>query len=188
MEITKTWSNVDIMLIDQVLKNNLKASSVICDAGCGSGRNIEPFLQLKSEVWGFDPSINAIHNIKKIAKHYGANESNFHTQSIENNTLPTEYYDFVICNAVLHFCSDSIDFSNSLDKLWSLVKPKGILFCRFATDINWPDTSSRDTFTFLADRELIMKCCEQMNAQFIDPLKTTLVDQSRTMSTLVLKK
>ncbi len=188
MEITQTWANVDIMLIDQVLKNNLDENSVICDAGCGSGRNIEPFLEKRSEVWGFDPSINAIHNLKNMAQTYGVNDKNFYVQSIENNTLPEAYFDFVICNAVLHFCSDSDHFSECLNKLWALVKPRGILFCRFATDISWPEFAPKNSFTFLADRDLVMNCCKEMNAQMVDPLKTTLVDQSRTMSTLVLKK
>jgi hypothetical protein len=72
--------------------------------------------------------------------------------------------------------------------LWDLLNDNGILFCRFASLIAWPDNASHGAFAFLPTRTTIVEIAQSLNAQFIDPLKTTVVDQSRTMTTLVLKK
>jgi tellurite methyltransferase len=182
------WSNVDIMLIDQILKRNIKPGNTICDAGCGSGRNSEPFINDNYKLYGFDPSIQAIQNIKHLANKNGLDEGNFRVSSIENNTMPEEAFDFVICNAVLHFCNNETHFLECINSLWRLLNSKGILFCRFASKISWPKNAPMSGFSFLASRELIINCATSLNAHFVDPIKTTVVDQSRTMTTVVLRK
>jgi len=182
------WSNVDIMLIDQVLKGRIQSQHTICDVGCGSGRNADIFMAKGHDVWGCDSNLSAIQNIRQLAKSYGVDENNFKPLSIEENPLPENHFDFVICNAVLHFCKHEEHFIECFNSLWALLKNDGILFCRFATKIGWPQNSPNHSFSFLADRDLIIELCSKHNARMLDPIKTTIVDQSRTMTTLVLKK
>ena len=81
---------------------------------------------------------------------------------------------------------------------WRVLRPGGLLFCRLASTIGMehqvqgiqgrryllPDGSER----FLVDEILLMSLTEQLGGQLLDPLKTTVVQNQRAMTTWVLRK
>ncbi len=85
-----------------------------------------------------------------------------------------------------------------LDGTWRVLKPGGLLFCRLASSIGMenqvqciagrrfrlPDQSER----FLVDETLLMDLTEQLGGQLVDPLKTTVVQDQRCMTTWVVRK
>ena len=82
--------------------------------------------------------------------------------------------------------------------MWRVLKPDGLFFARLASSIGienqilpigsgrylLPDGSER----FLVDEELLDSITNQMDGVWIEPLKTTNVQNLRCMTTWVLRK
>ena len=82
--------------------------------------------------------------------------------------------------------------------MWRVLKPSGMLFARFASTIGiedkveqiserrflLPDGSER----FLVDEEMLIAATENLGATFIEPIKTTNVQNLRCMTTWVVRK
>ena len=106
MEIVKPLKNVDIYLIDQLLKERIKPEMRILDAGCGSGRNFEFFLREGFDITAIDSSSDAIFHLQNAYPNY--------SQKIKHSPIEDFQdllkYDFIICNAVLHFAQDHHHF------------------------------------------------------------------------------
>jgi hypothetical protein len=75
---------------------------------------------------------------------------------------------------------------------------RGLLFCRLASSIGMerqvqriagrrfllPDGSQR----YLVDEELLLRCTAELGGQLADPLKTTIVQNQRCMTTWIIRK
>ena len=195
-----TLRNADIYLIDLILKRYFNPSMKIMDAGCGMGRNIEYFLQAGYEVYGADISEDDVNYIRKRALDINPslNPDNFRLEPVEKMNFEPESMDVVICNTVLHFARNEENFEEMLKGTWRLLKAGGIFFCRLATSIGierdikqiegrrflLPDGSQR----FLADEQMLRKYTDELNAKFLEPLKTVNVHGMRCMTNWILKK
>ena len=195
MNSLKDLQGVDIYLIDQLLKNVINPSAVILDAGCGTGRNMNWFVQGGFEVVGCDISEEALN---EAAVRTGINPEKLTVAPLENLPYSSEKFDFVICSAVLHFAKSTDHFLTMVSELARVLKPNGILFVRMTSDFGLPknytslgqgryllaDGSER----FLLTQELFAKIKSEFNLHQIELLKSTLVENLRSMSTLVLRK
>ncbi|MEO9146163.1 MAG: class I SAM-dependent methyltransferase [Ginsengibacter sp.] len=186
----------DIYLIDQIMKDRYQPHQKILDAGCGGGRNMKWFLQNDFEIYGVDNSQAAIIHLKQV------NESlhplRLQVSGLEKLPFEENYFDHVICSAVMHFAVDVAHFKQMLAEMLRVLSLNGSLFIRMASDIgiedkvklisdgNYqiPDGSMR----FLLTRSLLAECMIEFNLQFLEPLKTTNVNDIRSMSTLLLQK
>ena len=113
-------------------------------------------------------------------------------------SFPDGFADFVISSAVLHFASSDDDFHAMLHGTWRVLKPGGLLFCRLASSIgiesqvqriagrrfHLPDGSER----YLVDEPLLLKLTGELGGQLEDPLKTTVVQNQRSMTTWMVRK
>ena len=110
--------------------------------------------------------------------------------------FPDGFADVVICSAVLHFARDDGHFSAMLAQLWRVLKPGGMLFCRLGSRIGMDfEPVGGNLFKigdgsewFLVDQKMLLGLTEGMNAVLVDPLKTTIVQDHRCMTTWVLRK
>jgi ubiquinone/menaquinone biosynthesis C-methylase UbiE len=178
------------------MKGRYQPHQKILDAGCGSGRNMKWFLQNDFDIYGVDSSHAAIIHLKQM------NDSLpplcLQVASLEKLPFEENYFDHVICSAVLHFANDVDHFKQMLVEMLRVLSQTGSLFIRMASDIgiedkvklisngNYqiPDGSMR----FLLTRSLLAECMTEFNLQFLEPLKTTNVNDQRCMSTLLLQK
>ena len=85
-----------------------------------------------------------------------------------------------------------------LRECWRLLDASGILFCRLASSIGiesrvhalgsgrfqLPDESER----YLVTEARLMELTERLGGKLIDPLKTTIVQNQRSMTTWVMRK
>jgi tellurite methyltransferase len=184
---------IDIYLFDQILRGRIAPGMRVFDAGCGEGRNLVWLLR-HCEVFGVDSNPRAI--AAGIAQ--GAPPENFRVEAIENMSFPDAFVDVVISSAVLHFAADDDHFQAMLQGTWRVLKPGGLFFCRLASSIGieslikpiegrrclLPDGSQR----YLVDAQLLDRLTEQLGATPLDPLKTTIVRNQRSMTTWVLRK
>jgi ubiquinone/menaquinone biosynthesis C-methylase UbiE len=186
----------DIYLLDQIMKGRYQSDEKILDAGCGSGRNMKWFLQNDFDVYGIDMSEAAIMNLKKV----NANLANDHLQvaALEKIPFDNNFFDHIICSAVLHFAKSVTHFKEMFSELLRVLKPGGTLFIRMTSDIGLekqvellsdgnykiPDGSMR----FLLTKPLLEEIKNEFQFSFLEPLKTVNVNDIRCMSTLMLQK
>jgi SAM-dependent methyltransferase len=172
----------------------------IFDAGCGSGRNLIYFLRESYEVFGVDPDPRAIDAVRRLAASLEPDlpANNFRAETIEATSFGEAFADFVISSAVLHFARDDAHFDVMLRGTWRVLKPGGLFFCRLASSIGietqirhiagrrflLPDGSQR----YLVDEALLIALTKELGGQLADPLKTTVVQNQRSMTTWVVRK
>jgi tellurite methyltransferase len=197
--LTEQFGQIDIYLFDQLLRGRIAAGMRILDAGCGAGRNLVYLLQ-RFEAFGADSDPRAIAAVRRLAATLAPRvpAENFREESIEEMSFPNAFADVVISSAVLHFASDDHQFQAMLQGTWRALKPGGLFFCRLASSIGierlikplsgrrhlLPDGSER----YLVDAPLLASLTEQLGATPLDALKTTVVQNQRSMTTWVLRR
>jgi tellurite methyltransferase len=198
--LQEQFGSIDIYLFDQLLRGNINPGMRVFDAGCGSGRNLVYFLREGYEVFAADADTQAVENIRLLAASLAPAlpPQNFRTEPLESLSFPDAFADVVIVNAVLHFARDDQQFLAMLRGAWRTLRPSGLFFCRLASSIGieaqvqriagrrflLPDGSER----YLVDEALLTRLATELHAQQIDPLKTTVVQNQRSMTTWVLRK
>ncbi|GHA55488.1 class I SAM-dependent methyltransferase [Pontibacter akesuensis] len=199
-QLPQIFGNIDIYLFDQLLKGRIQPGMKLLDAGCGGGRNIQYLLQAGVEVYGADASEKAIEKVRELAARVApeAPKDNFVLADLASLPYPAAAFDVVLCSAVLHFAENEAHFRQMLQELWRVLKPCGMLFCRFSTTIGMegklPAVSPQKyqmphgPVWFLADEALLREMVLLLNTELLEPLKTVLVEQERSMTTLVLGK
>lgn len=199
-ELREQFGDIDIYLFDQLLRGRVVPGMRIFDAGCGAGRNLVYFLREGYEVFGVDHDPGSVDYVRHLAALLAPKlpADNFRVETIEAMSFPVGIADLVISSAVLHFARDDQQFRAMLEGSWRVLKPGGILFCRLASSIGvegqilrvdgrrflLPDGSER----YLVDEALLAEAAASLSGQMIDPLKTTVVQHERSMTTWVVRK
>ena len=192
------FGQIDIYVFDQILRGNIEPGMTVLDAGCGYGRNLVHLLRSGCRVFALDQDPQAVDHVRQLSESLqtGLPAENFQAGSIENMPFPGAIADVVLCNAVLHFARDDRHFRAMLAELWRVLKPGGMLFCRLGSRIGMdfqllrgnifliPDGSE----WFLVDEPMLLSLTKELNAVQVDPLKTTIVQDYRCMTTCVLRK
>lgn len=198
--IRETFGDIDIYLFDQILKERFETGASILDAGCGGGRNLVYFLRNGFTVFAVDNNPEAVEHVRALANNLAPNlpPQNFQISPIEKMPFADRSFDHIISNAVLHFADDEAQFSAMIREMWRVLKPGGLFFARLASSIGiedkieslgggryyLPDGSER----FLADEKMLISMTNQLKGIWIEPLKTTNVQNLRCMTTWVLLK
>ncbi len=194
------FGDIDIYLFDQLRRGRIAPGMRIVDAGCGSGRNLVYLLQSGYEVYGVDADPIAIQAVRDLAAHLAPAlpHGNFRAEALEVMSFPDAFADVVVSNAVLHFARDEEQFDAMVRSLWRVVKPRGMLFARLASTIGmerrFRTISGRwhrlldGTERFLVDEAFLVRLTQDLGGELIDPLKTTVVQNQRCMTTWVLRK
>ena len=200
MDPKEQFGDIDIYLFDQLLKGRLPPGTRILDAGCGGGRNLVYFLRAGYEVFGVDRNAEAISHARRLAAALNPSlpARNFIASAVEEMPFPAGHFGAVLSSAVLHFARDARHFRAMLDEMWRVLEPGGLFFARLASSIGieelitpagggrylLPDGSER----FLVDEAALVSAAEEIGAAWLDPLKTTNVQNQRCMTTWVLRK
>jgi len=198
-DLQQRFGQIDIYLFDQLLRGRIVSGMRIFDAGCGYGRNLVYLLQSGFEVFGVDGDARAIDAVRQLAKSLAPSlpANNFRAEAIEANTFAEASADVVISSAVLHFARDDNHFEAMLRGSWRVLKPAGLFFCRLASSIGieqqakrivgrrflLPDGSER----YLVDESLLISLTRELGGRLEDPLKTTVVQNQRSMTTWVVR-
>src|SRR5208337_1690671 len=198
LSIQEQFGQIDIYIFDQVLRGNIVPGMRVLDAGCGYGRNLVHLLREGCEVFALDEDAEGVEHVRQLSASLltGLPAENFRVGSIEQMPFLDGFADVVLCNAVLHFARDDRHFRMMLTELWRVVKPGGMLFCRLGSRIGMDFERVRENIYvvgdgsewFLVDEEMLLELTDEMNAVLVDPLKTTIVQDYRCMTTWVLRK
>jgi tellurite methyltransferase len=189
MRLQEQFGNIDIYLFDQILRGRIAPGMRIFDAGCGGGRNLVYFLREGHEVYGVDVDPRAASSMPP---------GQFRAEPIESHSFPDAFADVVLSSAVLHFARDEAQFDAMLRGSWRVLRPGGLFFCRLASTIGieqqvrpvggrrflLPDGSER----YLVDEAILMRLTAELGGELADPLKTTVVQNQRSMTTWVARR
>lgn len=199
-DVRAVFGDIDIYLFDQLLRGRVPPEARICDAGCGSGRNLVYFLRAGYDVRAVDADRSAIDAVRSLAAQLAPAlpADNFRLEPVERMSFPGGCVDFLISSAVLHFARDDNQFAAMLQECWRLLDHHGVFFCRLASSIGieagiratesgrfiLPDGSER----YLVTEARLMELTSALGGVLIDPLKTTIVQNARSMTTWVMRK
>jgi 2-polyprenyl-3-methyl-5-hydroxy-6-metoxy-1,4-benzoquinol methylase len=199
-DLQKQFGGIDIYLFDQLLKGRITAEMRVLDAGCGGGRNLIYFFRSGFNVSGVDQSTEAIAQIQSLAAQLAPHlpPDNFRIDAIEQMGFSDKTFDVVIASAVLHFARDEAHWHAMVREMWRVLKPGGIFFARLASTIGMedqvrqiegrryhlPDGSDR----FLVDEQMLMATTKTLGGEWLEPLKTVVVQNMRSMSNWCLRK
>lgn len=203
------FGGIDIYLFDQLLKGRLTPEMRVLDAGCGSGRNLVYFLRTGYQVFGVDESSAAIAQTRSVAAELAPHlpAENFRVEPVEQMSWKSADcqednivagFDLVVSSAVLHFARDETHWHAMVNEMWRVLKSGGMLFARLASTVGieeqirlldgrryrLPDGSDR----FLVDAPMLRRVTAALGGTFIEPIKTTVVDNMRAMTTWVIEK
>ena len=188
-------NETDIYLLDQIIKQRYQSSETILDAGCGSGRNLHWFYNNGFSVYGIDIDEE---NIKNIKKEYSNQADNFLLSKVKELAFNDDFFDHIICNAVLHFAENKSDFKAMFSELIRVLKTHGSLFIRVASTFGIEDklipvskgiyTLPDGTTRFLLTKSLLKDIVENPKLILLEPVKTVNVNDLRCMTTLVIQK
>lgn len=188
MTIPAAWAplrHADIYLLDHVLRGTISPGDRVLDVGCGSGRHLPLLAHAGCAVVAIDPHPSAVQACQRLLVELPGRHRALAAGLPELDLA--EVFPVVLCNAVLHFAPDQEHFHQWADACWRHVAPGGFLFARLSTRIALPQADPPG-FTYLATAEDIHACERRWRATRVDPLKTTLVEELRTMTTWTLRK
>jgi SAM-dependent methyltransferase len=199
-DLEQLFGGIDIYLFDQLLRQRIRPGMRVLDAGCGHGRNVHFLLREGYDVYGADVDPHAIAAARALARELSphADDDRFRVESLEALSFPDAFADVVLSSAVLHFARDDNEFLAMLHGSWRVLRPGGVFFCRLASSIGierlvrairgrWsalPDGSAR----YLVDEAMLLELTARIGGTLLDPLKTTVVQDQRAMTTWVIRK
>lgn len=199
-DLRERFGDIDIYLFDQLLKGRFAPGMRVLDAGCGGGRNLVYLLRSGYEVFAVDQSEESVARVRSLASALAPRlpAANFRVEPVERMSFDGDTFDAVISSAVLHFARDEEQWHGMVREMWRVLRGGGIFFARLASSIGieqqvrrlggnryrLPDGSDR----FLVDEQMLMGVTESLGGEMLEPLKTVIVQNMRSMSTWCLRK
>jgi SAM-dependent methyltransferase len=200
LNLQEWFGGIDIYLFDQLLKGRFNQQMRVLDAGCGGGRNLVYFLKSGYDVCAVDESSRSIAQVAELAAALAPQlpQENFRAEAVEKMSFAEASFDIVISSAVLHFARDEQHWLAMVNEMWRVLKPGGIFFARLASTIgleekiellegrryHLPDGSDR----FLVDEEMLRDTTTSLSGEWLEPFKTVVVSNMRSMSNWCLRK
>ena len=131
-QVNEFFGDMDLFLIDWVLKGRVPKNGHLLDAGSGMGRNLTYFLNTCWSVTAIDKKSSEIDLLNYTTEQLGRGKvgqvGDVHDLPFENS-----YFDFIICIRVLHFAENQESFFRMLEELHRVLSQDGQLFVSMAS-------------------------------------------------------
>lgn len=200
-ELNQLLGNIDLYLLDHILKGRFHPEMRLLDVGCGEGRNLVYFIRQGYEVWGIDKDPAALRLLRMYGRslHPDFDPERFIEDDAADISLPPDSFDGVISSAVLHFADSHEHFQRMFAELVRVLRPNGLLFIRTAMLAGiqekcvaidhygkylLPDGSQR----YLLRTDMLNSLCQQHKLNWVEPLKHVVVQNARSMGSILLQK
>ena len=199
-ELREELGRIDIYLLDLILKGTYAINARILDAGSGGGRNSFWLLNNGYDVVSIDRDSAKIDSLRNYwtSRELNNISDRFYTGELDALPFPDNFFDHIICSAVLHFAKNHAHFQAMMSELVRVVRPGGTLFIRMTSDVGLeplitmnetgvvqiPDGSDRYLITRNSLNALLIK----YNLTLAAPFKNVNVEDVRVMSVIVLRK
>ncbi len=182
-ELNNYLGNIDLYLLDFILKGTFENTRVVLDAGCGEGRNLSYFSNNAYDIYGMDREPLAIKMCQMRFQSYP--KDHFIVGDLGKMMWDDGIFDLVISSAVLHFAESHTRFFDMWAEHTRVTKQGGLLFLRMAS--RWGIENPGTEFNFYLDDQLL----QEMLASgwvLVSPVKSVLVENKRSMSAILLER
>jgi tellurite methyltransferase len=192
--------NIDLELLDQLLKGRFPIDGELLDAGCGAGRNLTYFIRNGYQVYGVDRDKGSIKMLRYAAKSLDSQYPTARFAVGEVSELPylDDKFQTVISVEALHFAENVQHFMSMVAELSRVLTRTGILFLKMnclhgmedqvqqLQDGKYllPDGSVR----FLITNALLEQLMSTNALISVEPPRLTLFGRERCICTAVLRK
>ena len=202
-DLNAQFGDIDIYLFDQLLRGRIRAGMRVLDAGCGSGRNLVYLLREGFEVFGADSDPRAIEATRRLAASLAPTlpVDNFRLEAIEAMSFPdAAFADVAINKRRAPFCpherrslpDHAAGYLAGFETRRNALLPPRIFDWNRESNpaqcgaplTRLPDGSER----YLVDEALLLTLTDQLGGRLGDPLKTTVVQDQRSMTTWIVRK
>ncbi len=126
-DINNYFGDMDLFLMDFILKGKIPENARVLDVGCGEGRNSLYFIQQGYDYTGIDSDASKISLIEYLTQQSGQGRTVFLNEDLSEFTSGKPF-DFIICSRMLHFSEDEQMFHTSIQKLCDLLGSGGLLY------------------------------------------------------------
>ena len=198
-ELNAELGNIDLFLLDQILKGRFRPDMKILDAGCGEGRNLLYFLKNGFDVSALDQDESAIKMVQMHARTLESkvSQDQFVVGDISSMPFPDNHFHVVNAFSVLHFAESKKVFLDMVEELIRVLKNDGLLLLKMETltgvknevknegggIFRFPDGSLR----YLLTEDDIFWIEDIMGIQFLEPIKYEITNVDKSTACLVLK-
>ena len=196
--LNKYIGNIDLFLLDQILKGRFNGQMKILDAGCGEGRNLQYFLNERYDIFGIDNNPASLRMVRYVARSMNISSyaERFVQASLEAIPFPDKYFDAAICISVLHFADSDEKFLRMIRELGRILKTSGLLIIGMLTDIgtglsmaeNRSDGNANDPSLYLLSKERYESILHLGMYSLLENLKIHSEMGVQSMAYLVLEK
>ncbi|XOV92594.1 MAG: class I SAM-dependent methyltransferase [Bacteroidota bacterium] len=196
--LNNTFGDIDLELLDLVLKGFFREGQRLLDAGCGEGRNLIYFLQKNFDVYGIDSEKSSVDLVKYMFRNFCKDPNNVRQEEISNTTFSSGMFDAIICSRVLHFSETELHFLKSWEQLIRMLKSGGILYLSMDSMIGFANKVTKlsdgkwqfqdGKIRFLLDENLLEKMQIEKSFEFIGPMKTIHYNSDHCQTIFSLKK
>lgn len=191
-EINNYFGDMDIFLMDLILKGKIPEKGKVLDAGCGEGRNGIYFINNQYSYTGVDTDRSKVSLIEFLS---GGTESSFFVEDIKTFAERKETFDFIVCSRVLHFAESEDHFYEMWNDLISMLNPRAIIYISMDSVIDTDIGEAKDNGRFLfPDGEVRFAITKEIYKDIkkgfeeIESLKTLVAHEKRAQSFIALKK
>ncbi|MBV6639213.1 MAG: class I SAM-dependent methyltransferase [Cyclobacteriaceae bacterium] len=192
------FGDIDLELLDLILKGFFSEHQKLLDIGCGEGRNLIYFLQNDFDIYAIDIDRSSVDLVRYMVKSFGKDPTKIIQHDIRDPLSDMSPMDAVICSRVLHFCEDENSFLKAWQNISHLLGPGGLLYLSMDSIIGFSDYVKK-----LSDRKiqfsdgsvrfpLTEDLLEEMNIsdsyEKLTPVKTIHYEDKHAQTILCLRK
>ena len=178
------FGDIDLFLLDLLLKGHVKNGADVLDAGCGAGRNTFFFLKQGFHVKAIDRIQSEVVATNFMSRTLNGSEVALHGH-LDNLPYVDQSFDLIVSSRVLHFSESKAHFDKVMSEFFRVLRPTGILYLSMNSKIS-SEGNSENTNHFLLTPSLtkeIMNCWTAILSN-----RTVLFEGGHGETTLVLKK
>ncbi|WP_215225633.1 class I SAM-dependent methyltransferase [Echinicola shivajiensis] len=200
-ELNQLLGNIDIYLLDQILKGRFTPEMRILDAGCGEGRNLVYLIRSGFQVFGVDQNPTAVQMARTYARTLQPKYDllRFQVAGVEDMPFHMGAFQAVISSAVLHFAQSTVHFYQLFSEMVRVLEPGGILFLRMTTGFGGMQSASKEindgvyqlpdgSKRFLLTADLLENVMDKHHLVHLESPKSVLVHEQRAMGVFVMRK
>ncbi|WP_186757087.1 class I SAM-dependent methyltransferase [Echinicola salinicaeni] len=200
-ELNQLLGNIDIYLLDQILKGRFRPEMRMLDAGCGEGRNLVYLIKSGFQVFGVDQNPTAVQMARTYAKTLQPKYDllRFQVAGAEDMPFHKGAFQAVISSAVLHFARSTAHFHQLFSEMVRVLEVGGVLFLRMTTGYGGMQEASKEIHEgvyqlpdgsnrFLLTEKLLEELMMEHHLVHLESPKSVLVHGQRAMGVFVMQK
>lgn len=132
LQLIDRYENADMSLLHQVFLQYLPTGSKVLDIGFGSGRDLEFLKKNGYDIWGIDPSIKFVENVKKrfpdISEHFIQSRIPFCTNRL---SFPAKFNAIVSIAMWMHL--QKAEYKDVIKNIAEITADKATVIISFST-------------------------------------------------------